>query len=96
MTGATVRRAKLVLFAAISAALVFATALLAHAALFGSFSDYDDEGYMLASLRAWREGNPLYDRVPTIYGPFYFQLVSGLFAVLRLPLDNAGARWFSP
>jgi hypothetical protein len=89
------RRAKLALYAAIAIASLLGTALLAHAALFGDFSDYDDEGYMLLSLRAWREGNPLYDRVPTIYGPFYFQFVSAVFALLRLPLDNAGARWFA-
>lgn len=95
MTGTAVRRARFALFASISLALLLGTALLAHAALFGGFSDYDDEGYMILALRAWREGYPLYDRIPTIYGPFYFQLVAALSAVLRLPLDNAGARWFA-
>ena len=95
MNPAAIRRAKLALGLAVSFALVLVAAVLAHAALFGEFSDYDDEGYMLLALRAWRSGNALYDRIPTIYGPFYFQSVSSVFALLRLGLDNAGARWFA-
>ena len=95
MSEVAFRRARLALWALFSIALVAGTALLAHAALFGDFSDYDDEGYMLLSLRSWREGNPLYDDIPTIYGPFYFQSVASLSALLRMPLDNAGGRWIA-
>jgi hypothetical protein len=73
-------------------AILTGAALLARTALFGVFVKYDDEGYMLLALRAWREGGGLYDRVETIYGPFYFQAVVAMFALLRLPLDNSGAR----
>ena len=76
------------------AAVAVAGGFLAHAALFGRFSAYDDEGYMLLALRAWRAGGGLYDRIETVYGPTTFQLPAAVFAALRLPLDNAGAREF--
>ena len=75
-------------------ALAAAAGFLAHAVLFGQFSVYDDEGYMLLALRAWRAGGGLYDRIETIYGPTTFQLVVAVFALLGLPLDNSGAREF--
>jgi hypothetical protein len=82
------------LLVAAFAALAVAAGVLAHAALFGRFSAYDDEGYMLLALRAWRAGGGLYDRIETVYGPTTFQLAAAVFSVLRLPLDNAGARVF--
>ena len=43
------------------------------------FSEYDDEGFMLMTLRQYLEGLPLYDRTYTEYGPFYYMLLGGVF-----------------
>jgi hypothetical protein len=74
---------------------VFVTAgVFAYATLFSRFSYWDDEGYFLIALRAYQTGQGLYEQIETIYGPFYFQAVAGLFSLLHVPLDNVSARWF--
>ena len=50
-------------------------AILAVAAaglLFSTFMVYDDEGYVLFSLKTFAEGGGLYERVYSQYGPFFF------------------------
>jgi hypothetical protein len=46
---------------------------LAYAAMMvtSTFSWYDDEGFMLFTLRQFGSGTPLYDGMYTEYGPFY-------------------------
>jgi hypothetical protein len=44
------------------------------------FSWYDDEGFMLLTLRQWLSGAPLYDGLYTEYGPFYYLAYGSLFA----------------
>src|SRR5204863_4951588 len=75
-------------------AVVVLSAAYAYAFLCITFRIQDDEGYFLLALRAYRAGQPLYDRIDTIYGPFYFQVVDLCARLLRLPLDNDGARLF--
>ena len=73
--------------------VVAASGGFAYAELFSQFRFHDDEGFFLVALRAYQEGRGLYERIDTVYGPFYFQSVAGLFSLLRIPLDNVGARW---
>ena len=42
---------------------------------------FDDEGYVLVSLRGWMGGNALYDDVYSQYGPAFFQLIGAPFRV---------------
>jgi len=52
--------------------------------LFSTFMVYDDEGYVLFSLKTFAEGGGLYERVYSQYGPFFFLLNQGLhFAGLQ-------------
>jgi hypothetical protein len=39
---------------------------------FVSLAAYDDEGYMIWTVKQFLGGQPLYDRVATNYGPFYY------------------------
>ena len=55
--------------------------LIAFWTLFSDFQEYDDEGYLLASLRSFVDGGTLYSEVFTQYGPFYYELFGGLFAL---------------
>jgi hypothetical protein len=81
-------------FALIAAVVASTSFVFAYALLFSQFMPWDDEGYFLLGLRAYRDGGGLYERIRTIYGPFYFEAVTGVFGLLRAPLDNVGARWF--
>jgi hypothetical protein len=79
------------LFATVAAAL----GVYAYAFAFTTFRLQDDEGYFILALRAYRSGHALYDRIDTIYGPFYFQATSAIFTLFSAPIDNVGARWFT-
>ena len=52
------------------------------------FAEYDDEGFMLMTLRQYVEGLPLYDRIYTEYGPFYYVLLGNLFTVTGVTHDS--------
>ncbi len=46
--------------------------------MFSGFSVWDDEGYLLATVKAVVDHHVLYDQIYTLYGPFYY-LVEWLF-----------------
>jgi hypothetical protein len=46
--------------------------------MFSTYMVYDDEGYVLFSLRNFVDGGGLYDRVFSQYGPFFFLWNQGL------------------
>jgi hypothetical protein len=90
MTRSAVLRPGLVLTAGV-ATVAASSALPAFYALFSGFQWYDDEGYLLLSLRQYAAGGALYDQLYTQYGPAYFQLLTGLFGTLSLePTHMAG------
>src|SRR5258708_18339106 len=39
---------------------------------FVSLAPYDDEGYMVWTVKSFLGGEALYDHVGTVYGPFYY------------------------
>lgn len=59
--------------------------------VFSSFMVYDDEGYVLFSLKNFAEHGGLYDRVYSQYGPFFFAFHKLLHAV-GLDFTNLTAR----
>jgi len=74
--------------------LVLAAAALTVVAglwLFSSFMFYDDEGYVLVSLRNFAEHGRLYREVYTQYGPFPYVFYYGLH-LLGLPLSHTTER----
>lgn len=72
---------------------VAAAALLVGAArvMFSAFMFYDDEGYVLLSLRNFAEHGGLYRDVYSQYGPFPFVFYSAIHA-LGLPLSHTVGR----
>ena len=61
--------------------------LAASSLLFSTFMIYDDEGYVLLSLKTFAEGGGLYERVYSQYGPFFF-LFNQLLHLAGLQFTN--------
>jgi hypothetical protein len=66
-------------------------AYLGYLWMFTGFRPYDDEGFMLVSLRSFISGQALYDNIVVQYGPFYFEVFRVLGA-LGVPFDNDSGR----
>jgi hypothetical protein len=63
--------------------------------LFSTFMVYDDEGYILLSLRNFFLHGELYDKVYTQYGPIPYLWYGTLHQLFGLPFDNVGGRWIT-
>lgn len=74
----------------LAAALAFVTlaGVYAFSITFGRFSYYDDEGFMMISIRGFLDGHPLYDSVYTIIGPFYYFYRWAIHVLASLPLTH--------
>ncbi len=59
--------------------------------LFSTFMMYDDEGYVLFSLKTFTEIGGLYERVFSQYGPFFF-LFNQLLHLAGFEFTNTGGR----
>ncbi len=66
-------------------------AIAATALLFSTFMMYDDEGYVLFSLKTFTEIGGLYERVFSQYGPFFF-LFNQLLHLGGFEFTNTGGR----
>jgi hypothetical protein len=73
--------------------IVAAAGIAAYFQLFSSFAPYDDEGYVLQSLRSVLAGAPLYDATYSQYGPGYYLVQTSLHRMLDLPATHDIARW---
>jgi hypothetical protein len=56
------------------------------------FQKYDDEGYVLLSLKAYLNGGHLYSDTFSNYGPFYYYAQWIFFRVLHFPVSHDGGR----
>lgn len=56
---------------------------------------YDDEGYILLTLRNQLTHGGLYDVVYTQYGPFFYAVLGGISRVLDFEWNNTSGRWFT-
>jgi hypothetical protein len=60
-------------------------------AMFTGFHAYDDEGYFLILLRDYLSGQPLLSPATPVYGPFFFEIMAGVFKLFGLaPGHDAG------
>jgi hypothetical protein len=66
---------------AVYAAVAILAAVAAYFALFTQFAPYDDEGTLLVTLKSFVHGGVLYRDIYSEYGPFYYELFGGLFAL---------------
>ncbi len=80
-----------VAFAAVAAALALAGFWL----LFTTFMVYDDEGYVLLSLKNFSEHGGLYDQVYSQYGPFFYLIYDALHHALGFAFTNTTGRWIT-
>jgi len=63
--------------------------------LFSTFLIYDDEGYVLLSLKNFSLHGSLYDLVYTQYGPFIYLLYDALHRTLGFEFTNTAGRWIT-
>ena len=75
---------------AISACLV--ALRLGYYRLGTGFFDWDDEGYILLSLKHYVAGGHLYTKVFTEYGPVFFFVESSLFHLFHQPVTHDAGR----
>jgi hypothetical protein len=81
----------------VAAALVYSAVALAafvtaYVTIFSQFTPYDDEGTLLTTLQAFVEGDALYRDVFSPYGPFYYEVFGGLFALTGWPVSTDASR----
>ena len=60
--------------------------------MFSGFHTYDDEGYFLLTLREYLVGHSLYTGLFTTYGPFYYEVMGGIFRLLGLDAGHDAGR----
>src|SRR4051812_23519005 len=73
-------------------AAVLVAAVAAYYAIFTNFAAYDDEGTLLVTLKAFAHGETLYRNIYSEYGPFYYELFGGLFAVTGKAVTTDASR----
>jgi hypothetical protein len=77
---------------AVYALLALGAAATAYYAIFTNFAPYDDEGTLLVTLQAFAHGEVLYRDVYSPYGPFYYELFGGLFALTGKAVTTDASR----
>ncbi|HEX2097249.1 MAG TPA: hypothetical protein VHF50_07775, partial [Solirubrobacterales bacterium] len=78
--------------AIVYSAVALAAFVVAYVTIFTQFTPYDDEGTLLATLRAFVEGDALYKDVFSPYGPFYYEVFGGLFALTGWSVSTDASR----
>jgi hypothetical protein len=70
---------------------VIVAVLVAFWKIYAQFSNYDDEGYVLLSIKQFIRGGALYNHVFSQYGPFPYEFWGGLYSLLgrNITPDNA-------
>lgn len=63
------------------ALVAIGAAIAAYLTVFTVWAGYDDEGTLLVTVKSFAHGATLYRDVYTEYGPFYYELFGGLFAL---------------
>lgn len=80
--------------------LIFAGALalvagFAWLSIFDHFRDYDDEGWLMFTVRQMLNGKTLYRQMRSAYGPVYYFSRWIIHGLLQVPLDNDSVRLIS-
>jgi hypothetical protein len=74
------------------AAVAIVAAVAAYLTIFTGFAPYDDEGTLLVTLNAFAHGDVLYRDIYSPYGPFYYEIFGGLFALTGHAVDTDTSR----
>src|SRR5262249_21351920 len=86
------KRAHLLALAAHAVVTVILAASAYWQIISGDPPGWDDEGFLLVSLRSFMDGGHLYGDVFTQYGPFYYEFWGGLFTLIGQPVSIDGGR----
>lgn len=63
--------------------------------MFAHFPGYDDEGYILLTVREYLQRGDLYGTVYSQYGPAFYVVFDAWHGLTGIAVDHAFARWFS-
>jgi hypothetical protein len=63
--------------------------------MFNGFPAHDDEGYFLITLREYLSGHPLFTQAYPVHGPFYYEVMAGLFKLLGLAPSHDSGRYLT-
>ncbi len=74
------------------ATVALVASVAAFVALFSGFAFYDDEGTLLIAVKAFAEGQALYRDIYAAYGPFFFDVFGGFFALTGIAVTNDASR----
>lgn len=74
------------------ALLAMAAAVAAYFSIFTNFAPYDDEGTLLVTVQSFAHGDVLYRDIYSPYGPFYYELFGGLFALTGKAVTTDASR----
>jgi hypothetical protein len=74
------------------ATLAMTASIAAYFAVFTIWQGFDDEGTVLVTLQAFADGDTLYRDVYSPYGPFYYELFGGFFALSGLEVTTDASR----
>jgi hypothetical protein len=77
---------------ALYALVAMGCAVAAYFTVFTVWAGYDDEGTLLVTLQSFAHGGTLYSDIYTPYGPFYYELFGGLFALTGHTVDTDTSR----
>lgn len=73
--------------------LLCVLAVLAYYWEFQGFSGWDDEGYLMMTIKQFLNGHKLYDQVYTQYGPFYYAVKWLIFRITGASVSNDSVRF---
>jgi hypothetical protein len=74
------------------AAVAVAAILTAYFSIFNIFAPYDDEGTLLVGVDAFAHGGTLYRDIWSVYGPFYYEIFGGFFALTGQSVTTDASR----
>ena len=74
--------------AALLIAVFIGAAFAGYQHVFSTLAIYDDEGYVMLSLRSFLQGYPLYDDTYTQYGPAYYIFQAAVHRIADLPITH--------
>lgn len=74
------------------ALLAIAATIAAYFWIFTVFAPYDDEGTLLVTVQSFANGDVLYRDIYSPYGPFYYEVFGGLFALTGKTVTTDASR----
>jgi hypothetical protein len=72
--------------------LPLVTLLFSYPVVMTTFAPYDDEGYIMMTVRSFCEGHRLYGDIHTQYGPSFYLLSDAIHGWLGIPLTHDAVR----